>query len=162
MMKIRHATMNDLEVLTAIETTCFPPSQAATEGTLAKRIATFGNHFWLLENDDGEVVSYIGGCVSDARDLEDTMYEDESLHSEDGKWQMLFSVTTLPKYEHHGYASILMKAVLNDCLKEQREGVVLTCLEDKISFYERFGFVNEGVSSSVHGHVVWYQMRQVF
>jgi hypothetical protein len=31
-----------------------------------------------------------------------------------------------------------------------------------ISFYERFGFVNEGLSESEHGGAPWYQMRLVF
>lgn len=26
-------------------------------------------------------------------------------------------------------------------------------------YYAKFGFVNEGVSGSTHGGVVWYQMR---
>ena len=41
-------------------------------------------------------------------------------------------------------------------------GMVLTCKECMIPYYRRFGFVNEGISSSVHGGAVWYQMRRVF
>lgn len=28
-----------------------------------------------------------------------------------------------------------------------------------ISFYEKFGFRNEGISDSEHGGEIWYQMR---
>ena len=28
-----------------------------------------------------------------------------------------------------------------------------------IPYYSKFGFVNEGISESVHGNVTWYQMR---
>ena len=31
-----------------------------------------------------------------------------------------------------------------------------------VPYYSKFGFKNEGVSSSVHGGVVWYQMRLEF
>ena len=31
--------------------------------------------------------------------------------------------------------------------------------EGLLPFYGSFGFVNEGISGSVHGGVVWYQMR---
>jgi len=31
-----------------------------------------------------------------------------------------------------------------------------------MDYYAKFGFVNEGVSNSVHGGVVWYQMRLTF
>ena len=39
---------------------------------------------------------------------------------------------------------------------------MLTCKEELLHFYERFGFVSEGVSGSVHGGAVWYQMRLDF
>ena len=39
---------------------------------------------------------------------------------------------------------------------------MLTCKERLLPFYSGFGFVNEGVSGSVHGGVVWYQMRLTF
>ena len=40
--------------------------------------------------------------------------------------------------------------------------MVLACKEEKIHFYEKFGFVNEGVSKSKHGGARWYQMRLTF
>ena len=39
---------------------------------------------------------------------------------------------------------------------------MLTCKERLIGFYARFGFVDEGVSASTHGDVVWHQMRLTF
>lgn len=35
-------------------------------------------------------------------------------------------------------------------------------VEKLIPFYETFGFINEGVSASVHGGAVWYDMRLRF
>ena len=43
-----------------------------------------------------------------------------------------------------------------------RKGVVLTCKDRLVHYYAKFGFVNEGVSQSTHGDVVWYQMRVTF
>ena len=44
--------------------------------------------------------------------------------------------------------------------KEQgRRGVVLTCKEKLVHYYAKFGFVDEGISGSTHGNVVWHQMR---
>ena len=39
------------------------------------------------------------------------------------------------------------------------KGIVLTCKEHLIPFYSEFGFVDEGISSSTHGNVLWHQMR---
>ena len=39
-------------------------------------------------------------------------------------------------------------------------GVVLTCKDRLIHYYEKFGFVNEGLTAkSTHGGAEWYQMR---
>ena len=48
--------------------------------------------------------------------------------------------------------------------KEQgRMGVVLTCKGRLIRYYEKFGFVNEGLTAkSTHGGAEWYQMRLTF
>ena len=54
-----------------------------------------------------------------------------------------------------------MRRVLEES-REKREGVVLTCKEELLGFYGRFGFVSEGVSASAHGGSVWYQMRLKF
>ena len=43
-----------------------------------------------------------------------------------------------------------------------RRGLVLTCKDRLVHYYAKFGFVSEGVSSSTHGGVVWYQMRLTF
>ena len=38
--------------------------------------------------------------------------------------------------------------------------VVLTCKDRLIHYYEKFGFVNEGLAAkSTHGGAEWYQMR---
>ena len=52
--------------------------------------------------------------------------------------------------------------VIADVKEQERKGIVLTCKESLIPFYERFGFVNEGKSMSKHGGAVWYDMRLVF
>ena len=61
-----------------------------------------------------------------------------------------------------GYAGELIKAAIEDARKQGRKGLVLTCKDKLIHYYAKFGFVNEGVSQSVHGNVVWYQMRLTF
>lgn len=160
-MNIRNATMEDLEILTAIEAACFPPAEAATRESFAKRLAVYPNHFWLLE-EDGQVVSFVNGMVTDEPLLRDEMFEDAALHNEDGAWQMIFGVNTLPRYRRQGCAARVMERVIADARAQGRKGCVLTCKDQLIRYYETFGFRNEGVSASTHGGVVWYQMRLTF
>jgi len=161
-MHIRTAVMADLAAVTAVEAACFPAAEAAAEADFAARLAVYPNHFWLLEADDGTLVSFINGMVTDEPLLRDEMYENAALHDENGAWQMIFGVNTLPRYRKQGLAARVMERVIADARAQGRKGCVLTCKDRLLHYYEKFGFVSEGVSASTHGGVVWYDMRLTF
>lgn len=160
-MEIRTAIMNDLEAIAAVEVECFPAAEAATKEEFAQRLAHYAEHFWLLF-DDNKLIAFVDGMVTDEADLTDEMYEKAQLHNPNGAWQMIFGVNTLPAYRKHGYAGKLIEAAIADAKAQGRKGLVLTCKEKLLHYYAKFGFVNEGVSSSTHGNVLWYQMRLTF
>jgi GNAT superfamily N-acetyltransferase len=154
--------MEDLAAVTAVEAACFPAAEAATEQDFAKRLRVYPNHFWLLEDERGRLISFVNGLVTDEPSLRDEMYSDAAFHNEQGAWQMIFGVNTLPEYRRQGLAGQVIRRVIADARAQGRKGCVLTCKEALLHYYETFGFVNEGVSESVHGGVVWYEMRLIF
>lgn len=160
-MIIKTADGTELDKIAAIEDLCFPKEEAATKEIFAKRLAHYKNHFWLLYDND-RMISFADGFVTDIPDLTDEMYEKAEMHDENGKWQMIFGLNTLPEYRNKGYAGELVKRIICDAKRQKRKGVVLTCKEHLINYYAKFGFVSEGVSQSVHGGAVWYQMRITF
>ena len=160
-MTIRNATLEDLAALTAIEAACFPAAEAAKEEDFRRRLSVYPNHFWLLEQE-GQVVSFVNGLVTDEEKLRDEMYENAALHNEQGAWQMIFGVNTLPQYRRQGLAGQVIRRCIDDARRQGRRGVVLTCKDYLVHYYETFGFVSEGVSQSTHGGVVWYDMRLTF
>ncbi len=112
--------------------------------------------------DSNRLIAFVDGFVTDEKDLNDDMYKMPEMHNDAGKWQMIFGVNTHPDYRKHGYASHLIQCAIDDAKKQGRKGLVLTCKEKLIPFYSKLGFKNEGISESVHGNVVWYQMRLTF
>ena len=144
-----------------MEAECFPAAEAATKKEFAERLTYYAEHFWLLF-DDGKLIAFVDGMVTDEADLSDEMYEKAQLHNPDGAWQMIFGVNTLPAYRENGYAGKLIEAAINDAKAQGRKGLVLTCKDKLLRYYANFGFVNEGVSDSTHGNVLWYQMRLTF
>lgn len=160
-MNIRTATLQDIDQIAAVEKECFPEAEAATEEEFAKRLEQYADHFWLMFEDD-TLIAFVDGMVTDQDDLTDEMYENATMHNENGAWQMIFGVNTLPAYRNHGYAGELLKRAIADAKDQGRKGLVLTCKDRLIHYYAKFGFVNEGVSESVHGNVVWNQMRLTF
>lgn len=160
-MKIRTATAADLAEIAQIEAVCFPAAEAATPASFAQRLQSYPNHFWLLL--DGEnMVGFVNGMATDEPDLRDEMYDNAALHRENGAWQMIFGVDTLPAYRCRGCAAQLLNHVIRQARAQGRKGLVLTCKEPLLHYYGKFGFVNEGISKSTHGDVRWYQMRLTF
>ena len=67
-MVIKHASRKDIAALTAVETACFPPAEAATEKEFIDRVQYYGNHFWLLYEGD-KLLAFVDGFVTDEPDL---------------------------------------------------------------------------------------------
>ena len=153
----RTAQLSDLDRVTEIEYICFPAEQAATRAAFEQRIKTFPSHFILLEHE-GTPIGFVNGAVLNARYIEDEMYERTDSHNERGAYQSVYGLDVLPEYRGRGLAHKLMAQLIDQAKKEGRRGVTLTCLDEKIGFYETMGFKNEGVSASSHGGVVWNNM----
>ena len=159
---IRTATMDDLDRIAAVEAECFPAAEAATREEFADRIRVYGSHFWLLHEGD-RLVSFVDGFVTDKEDLTDEMYEKADMHRENGAWQMIFGVNTIPAYRRRGLAGLLLKRAIADAREQGRKGLVLTCKDHLVSYYAGFGFENEGISDkSTHGNAAWHQLRLRF
>lgn len=160
-MQIRKGSMEDLEAITEVEARCFPAAEAAGKEAFCKRLSVFPDYFWLLE-EDGKLIGFINGMVSDEPVIRDEMYEDAFLHKEDGSWQTIFGVDTIPEYRRQGCAARLMDQVIQDAKAQGRKGCVLTCKDKLVHYYEKFGYQSLGISESVHGGAVWYDMRLEF
>ena len=155
---IRTATMADLPAIAQLEAICFPAAEAATEESFTRRLEMYPNHFWVLMDGDA-LVSFVNGMATDEPDLRDEMYDDATLHDENGTWQMIFGVDTHPDYRRQGCAGKLLEHVIGQAKAQGRRGLVLTCKDKLVSYYAKFGFTSEGISQSTHGDVIWYQMR---
>ena len=158
---IRKATTADLDLVTHIEATCFPPAEAAPREAFKERLDHYAGQF-LIAFDGDTPIGFIDGFVTDDEILTDEMFADASMHNPDGAWQMIFGLNTMPEYRNRGVGGKLIEAFINLAREENRKGVILTCKEEKIHYYAKFGFVNEGESVSDHGGAKWYQMRVVF
>ena len=91
--------MSDLDAVASVEAECFPPAEAATKEEFAERLRYYGDYFWLMFEDD-KLIAFVDGFVTDEKDLTDEMYEKASMHNENGAWQMIFGVNTLPMPEN--------------------------------------------------------------
>lgn len=158
---IRTVKTDDLTTVAAVEAACFPKAEAASEESLRARIQTFPECFFVAESE-GRIIGFINGMVTDSEVIQDVMFEDASLHNERGKYQSIFGLDVLPQYQRQGVAASLMNHLISDARKKDRKGLILTCKDRLLPYYSKFGYQNLGISDSVHGGAVWYDMILTF
>lgn len=156
-LTVRPAQMEDLDRCAEIESACFPPEQAASREAIRGRIAAWPETF-LVGELNGQIVGYAMGPVIASPVIADEMFADPSCGWYHNPYQSVFSLAVHPDFRGRSYGRILLEALIEEARRAGRQAVVLTCREEKLAYYESFGFENRGVSQSVHGGVVWYDM----
>lgn len=154
---IRQAIADDITKIAYIEEKCFPKSEAASLKSFFERFMAFPECF-LVAEVDGTVVGHINGCVTSYDKLIDALYHNAALHEPDGPWQTVFGIAVLPEYQQQGIASALMENFKVNAEKRGKQGILLTCKDEKLGFYEKLGFTYVGVSGSGHGGARWNDM----
>jgi len=157
MLTIRNVLSEDLEKVTEIEHICFPKEEAATKSALAYRIHTFPESFFVAIVDD-RIVGHINGCCSNLPAICDELFEAGGGHHPDGIHQMIFGLAVAPRFQRQGIAEQLMKSLIEAAVEAKRKQVILTCKAELLHYYEKLGFVSQGVSGSTHGGASWYDM----
>lgn len=153
---IRTVTMEDLEAVTEVERACFPATEAAGKDTFAYRISAFPERFFVAEAE-GKIVGIVNGCASALPLIEDALFEPQG-HEPDGENQMIFGLAVLPEYQRQGIGGMLLEKLIAFAREQGMARVILTCKEQKLAYYGKFGFQNRGVSHSNHGGALWFDM----
>lgn len=156
-LTIRLAKAEDVVKIAEIEAACFPPAEAAPLKSFEERFQAFPECFIVAEKD-GKLVGHMNGCVTNLPELPDALYHDATLHQPDGPWQTVFGLAVLPEYQHQGIARALMRYFQNLAKERGKKGLILTCKDAKIGFYESLDFECQGVSESSHGGARWNDM----
>lgn len=155
----RTIEQDEAEIAAEIESICFPPNEACTKERMIKRVKVTWDLFLVaIDKETGRMAGFLNGIATDEDILRDEFFTDESLHNPDGKNVMILGLDVHPDYRKMGLGRAL---VHNYCRREQERGrkrLVLTCLEDKIEMYRKFGFTDLGESVSVWGGEAWHEM----
>ena len=159
---IRNVKIEDLDQVTEVEALCFPTAEAAVEASFRQRIETFPDSFFVAEDENGRIIGFINGCVTNETTIRDEMYEDSSLHDPEGLYQSVFGLDVIPEFRRQGVAADLMNRLMQEAKARGKKGMILTCKDRLIHYYEKFGYRNLGLSASVHGGAVWYDMLLEF
>lgn len=157
MMQIRNVKMEDLQQLVDIENQCFSKEEAATQAAFEKRIQEIPDSFFVAE-EEGVIVGLINGPVIHSAFITDDLFCEIKENPAFGGHQSILGLAVAPHFQKRGAASSLLIQLEKEARAKNRETITLTCKENLIDFYEKLGYINEGISNSQHGGVIWYNM----
>ena len=155
---IRHARSEDLDECFAVETSGFPPEEAASRETIKLRLDTFPAGF-LVAEIDGRVVGILNSGATNQDDISDEELKQLIGHDPAGRNMVVFALAVLPEFQKQGIARQLMSRFVEEAHQQGKEKILLLCKQSLIAYYERMGFAHAGLSKSTHGGAEWHEMR---
>jgi ribosomal protein S18 acetylase RimI-like enzyme len=157
MVSLRSVQASDLEQLILIENEGFSIEEAATKEAFIERIQLIPDTFIVAEKE-GEIIGYINGPIIDQPYITDDLFDKIKENPKRGGYQSILGLAVSERARNQGIAKILIEKMEELVEENERLGITLTCKQELVSFYEKCGFVNYGMSKSQHGGVTWYNM----
>ncbi len=157
MVLIRQVVLADLTACHVVETTCFPPAEAAPLANIRRRIELFPEGFLVAERA-GTVIGMVNSGATDDDDISSEGFKRLISHDSAGANIVIFSLAVLPAYQGQGIAAQLMRAFIERSRQLAKRRILLICKPPLIAYYARFGFKDMGPSSSTHGGSRWHEM----
>ena len=142
-----------------IERKCFPANEACTLEHMTQRIQAAEDFFLVaVDKVNGTIAGFVNGIATNEKKLRDEFFTDAALHDPEGKNIMILGVAVLPEYRGQGLARELVARYWSRERERGRKELILTCLENKVTMYEKFGFRDVGESESAWGGEKWHEM----
>ena len=147
--EFRMIRLEETEQAAEIEQICFPPNEACSYEHMAARIKKAPDLFLVaVDRETGKLAGFLNGLATDREHLTDDFFTDASVHNPEGKNIMLLGLDVLPDHRGQGLARALVDEYLRREREKNRKLVILTCVEEKVNMYEKFGFHDHGIGES--------------
>lgn len=157
--EFRNILASEAEEANVIEQICFPPHEACTRERILERVAAAPELFMVaVDRETGKIAGFLNGVSTDETKFRDEFFTDISLYKPDGQSVMLVGLDVLPVYRMQGLARAIVDEYIRRERKKERKYLFLTCLDEKVKMYEKFGFIDKGIANSTWGGEVWHEM----
>ena len=110
------------------------------------------------DKESGKLAGFLNGLATNQQHLTDDFFTDAEVHNPQGDNIMILGLDVLPEHRGQGLARRLVDEYLERERRKGRKTITLTCVEDKVKMYEKFGFENHGIGVSNWGGEQWYEM----
>ncbi len=143
-----------------VEAVCFPPNEACSKKDMMIRAEQAQDEFLVaIDKEIGKIAGFLNGLPTNETVFRDEFFTDITLRDPDGKNVMLLGLDVMPDYRMQGLARELVRRYADRERAKGRDALLLTCLEDKVEMYKKFGFTDHGWSASAWGGERWHEMK---
>ncbi|MBD5543584.1 MAG: GNAT family N-acetyltransferase [Lachnospiraceae bacterium] len=157
--ELRNIRTEEAEQAVKIEQICFPPNEACSEKNMKDRIAKAPELFLVaMDKENGKLAGFLNGLSTKEHAFRDEFFTDVNLFDPTGQNVMLLGLDVLPEYRRQGLAKELVFQYIRRERKRGRKQLFLTCLKEKVTMYEKMGFVDRGIANSTWGGEEWHEM----
>ena len=138
--EFRDIRQDEADQAVLIEKICFPPNEACSEKHMKERIGVTPELFLVaVDKTTGKLAGFLNGIATDEEKFRDEFFTDASLNNPKGKKVMILGLDVLPEYRGQGLAREIVRCYLQREEEKGRKEIVLTCLDEKVEMYKRFG-----------------------
>ncbi len=157
--EFRNIRPEETDQAVMIEQICFPPDEACSEAHMRERIEKAPELFLVAEEkESGKIAGFLNGLSTNEETFRDEFFTDADLYEPEGKNVMLLGLDVLPEYRGQGLARELVGQYRMRERKNDREVLILTCLQAKVEMYKGMGFCDRGIANSSWGGEQWHEM----
>lgn len=160
--EFRNIKQEEAKQAVLIEQICFPPNEACSEHHMMERMAVAQELFLVaIDKETGTIAGFLNGIATDECEFRDEFFTDATLHNIEGKNVMLLGLDVLPEYRGQGLGRELVNQYVQREKAKGRQEIFLTCLEEKVEMYKKFGLIDCGIANSTWGGEEWHEMKYI-
>lgn len=157
--EFRDIRVEEADQAVMIEQTCFPPNEADSAEHIKARIEKASHLFMAaVDKETGKLAGFLNGISTNEAFFHDEFFTDITLYDPNGENIMLLGLDVLPEYRGQGLAREIVNEYIRREQANGRKCLHLTCLEEKVEMYKKFGFLDEGMANSTWGGEEWHEM----
>ena len=157
--EFRNIKQSEASQAVRIEHICFPPNEACSEKNMTDRIAKAPEMFLVaVHKETGKIAGFLNGLATDEEKFRDEFFTDCNLYNPKGKNVMILGLDVLPEYRMQGLGRELVRQYAGREGNNNRNKLILTCLDSKVEMYKKMGFVDDGIADSTWGGEEWHEM----
>ena len=143
-IKIREVQQSDIEQVCLIQESTQNFQETFNREIIEERIRNFADTFLLASLDD-QVIAYISATDFATASLSSLINDMANGEIISDRNFVIDALSVHPEYQGQGFGTLLLAALKQVALQQNRPGIYLLCKDELLSYFEMNEFMEQGV-----------------